>query len=371
MLKRIATDRKLTRRKDGRYVCKINGTPEYFGRDEAEAYERLDKRLAELAEPGAPTGERPLSVGRLLSDFWSKAKGNHDATGKPNAEVLKRYAQIVNMMGRVLIPGFKAMGAKDNPPSSPLLADLTEADFQRLAVVLNKRKDGSFYRPSTRQQYITIAQMILKYATDRNWLEPYKYRDVLKGPTKPEKLVYLQERGPLRFTPEQIKQLLDASDGPLHAHVLLGINAAYGPTDCAKLKARYIAKEGRITWLTQHRSKTGEPRRCPLWPETVAALDECFPWKLTALEIGNNFGELMAQVFGKDWHDQFPPSTGFYNLRRSFDIIASETAPDHVVKMVMGHDDRTNNMTGRYRQGVIADKQLLAAVKYVRRKVLG
>jgi integrase len=360
MLRQIAADRKLTRRKDGRYVCKVNGKPEYFGRDEDEAIERLRKRLAELSEPGEPTGERRLSIGRLLCDFMAQAKASHDATGKPNAEVLKRYKAVCDKFAAVLIP---------DPRNVPLLADLDEADYQRLAIVLNRRKSGKLYKPSTRQQYITIAQMILKYAADRHWLEPVKYRKALKGPSKAEKLAHLEERGELLFTPEQIAQLLNATDGPLHTAILLGINCAYGPTDIQKLTARYIVKEGGATWLTFPRPKTGERRRCPLWPETAEALEQCFPWELTALGIWKDFTALMDRLWGKD--REFPNGTGFYNLRRSFAVIASEVSPDHVIKKIMGHDDATTNMTGRYRQGIMPDAQLQAAVNHVRARVLG
>ena len=356
MLRQIA-ERKLTRRTDGRYVCKINGKPEYFGRDEAEANERLRKRLEELATSHEPQGERPLTVGRLLNDFWAQCKASHDATGKPNAEVLKRYRYVLDKFQAALIP---------DPKYVRLLCDLTEADFQQLAVSLNRKKNGTLYKPSTRQQYVIIAGMVLKYAADRHWLEPVLYRKALKGPTKGEKLAHLEERGELLFTVEQIKQLLDATEGPMHAAILLGINAAYGPTDIEELTARYVVKEGETTWLTFPRSKTGERRRCPLWCETVEALDKSFPGKMTALDIWKDFGALMTQLWGKG---TLPPGSGHYCLRRTFAVIASEVAPDHIIRKVMGHD--SPDMTSRYRQGVVSDTLLLTATNHVRARVLG
>ena len=348
-------ERKLTLRADGRYTCKVAGKVEYFGREEAAARQALRERLDQLARiTNGEQIERPLSVGRLLNDFLAQSKASHDATGKPNADVLQRYQYVLNKFQAALIP---------DPKNVRLLADLREADFQRLAVVLNRKKDGTLYKPTTRQQYIVIGQMILKYAADRHWIEPVLYRRALRGPTKTEKIAHLEERGELLFTAEQIKQLLDATEGPLHAAILLGINGAFGPTDCVKLTKRYI-NDG---WLTFPRPKTGERRRCPLWPETVAALDEFFPLGLTALDIWREFGALMTQLWGKG---KFPAGSGFYNLRRTFAVIASEVSPDHIIKKIMGHDD-AQNMTGRYRQGVVSDDQLRAAVDHVRACVLG
>jgi integrase len=56
----------------------------------------------------------------------------------------------------------------------------------------------------------------------------------------------------------------------MRAMILLGINAGMGNGDCASLTFdRLDMSRG---WLDYPRPKTGVARRCPLWPETVAAL---------------------------------------------------------------------------------------------------
>src|SRR5262249_34830200 len=56
----------------------------------------------------------------------------------------------------------------------------------------------------------------------------------------------------------------------LRAMILLGVNAGFGNPDNATLPLS--ALELYSGWVNYPRPKTGIPRRCPLWPETVAAL---------------------------------------------------------------------------------------------------
>jgi integrase len=59
-------------------------------------------------------------------------------------------------------------------------------------------------------------------------------------------------------------------DATLRAMILLGINCGFGNADCAGLKLDALDLAGG--WIDFPRPKTGIARRCPLWPETVAAL---------------------------------------------------------------------------------------------------
>jgi hypothetical protein len=50
----------------------------------------------------------------------------------------------------------------------------------------------------------------------------------------------------------------------------LGINCGFSNMDCVLLPSDALNPKGG--WLTYMRNKTGMPRRCPLWAETVAAV---------------------------------------------------------------------------------------------------
>src|SRR5205823_5466725 len=52
--------------------------------------------------------------------------------------------------------------------------------------------------------------------------------------------------------------------------ILLGVNCGFGNTDCAGLTFTGLDLDGG--WVNYPRPKTGIARRCPLWPETVAAI---------------------------------------------------------------------------------------------------
>jgi integrase len=55
----------------------------------------------------------------------------------------------------------------------------------------------------------------------------------------------------------------------IKAMLLLGINAAFGPSDIGKLSMEAI--DLRDGWLDLPRLKTATERRIPLWPDTIEA----------------------------------------------------------------------------------------------------
>jgi integrase len=61
-------------------------------------------------------------------------------------------------------------------------------------------------------------------------------------------------------------------DFPLRASVLLALNCGFGNHDVAALPL--AALDLKAEWVNFPRPKTGIARRCPLWPETTAALRE-------------------------------------------------------------------------------------------------
>ena len=72
------------------------------------------------------------------------------------------------------------------------------------------------------------------------------------------------------FEAAEIRAMLAAASGLLKAMILLGINCGFGNTDVANLRFKHLDLKGG--WCNYPRPKTGIPRRCPLWPETVTAI---------------------------------------------------------------------------------------------------
>ena len=66
--------------------------------------------------------------------------------------------------------------------------------------------------------------------------------------------------------------LIGAADAQMRAMIFLGLNCGYGNADVAGLEFRHLDLDRG--WANYPRPKTGVPRRCALWPETVAAVRE-------------------------------------------------------------------------------------------------
>jgi integrase len=188
--------------------------------------------------------------------------------------------------------------------------------------------------------------------------------------------------------PDQLRRLIDAAGQPLKAMILLGTNAGFGNHDCATLPR--VALDLDTGWLSYARPKTGIPRRCPLWPETVAAIREVVaarpdpghgaaaglvfltaratPWIHTTPKGGRvdnvaiQFGLLLKRVgLHRD-------RLGFYTLRYIFRTIADAVRDTVAADIIMGHTDPT--MAEHYRERV-EDSRLQAVAAHVREWLFG
>ena len=70
----------------------------------------------------------------------------------------------------------------------------------------------------------------------------------------------------------------------LRAMIFLGVNCGFGNADCGTLPRQSLDLVGG--WVNYHRPKTGITRRCPLWPETVAALGAALAEQRRSRPIG-------------------------------------------------------------------------------------
>jgi integrase len=131
--------------------------------------------------------------------------------------------------------------------------------------------------------------------------------------------------------------------------------------------------------------KCGVERRIPLWPETVAAIEEWLSIRPEPKEKADS-KLLFVTYLGQKWVKMSPsgaPSDSlgqefsrllrklglkrkglsFYALRHTFETIAGESLDQVAVNIVMGHAD--NSMASHYRERV-NDDRLLAVCERVR-----
>jgi integrase len=256
--------------------------------------------------------------------------------------------------------------------------DIRADDFSQLRVRLS-RKWGKHRLAKT----IQFTRCVFKWAFDSELID----RTVRFGPgfKKPSRKVMRQHRrtqGQKMFTPDEIHALLGKASTQLRAMILLGINAAYGNSDCGNLPRSALDLENG--WATFPRPKTEADRRAPLWAETVQAIEQALAerpepknpehkdlvfvtrcgdsWFKPTPDgpISREFGKLLRalKINGR-------AGLGFYSLRHTHRTIADEVKDQPAAARIMGHAADGNDMSDSYRE-YIADERLRAITDHVR-----
>ena len=146
------------------------------------------------------------------------------------------------------------------------VADLVAADFDHLRRSLAKR-----FGPARLGDDVKRVRGVFRYGHDAGLIEqPIRYGPTFRGPSRRTMRVERAKRGPQMFEAQELRRMLDAATMPLRAMILLAINCGFGNTDIASLPTKAV--DLKNSWVTFARGKTGIGRRCPLWPETVAAV---------------------------------------------------------------------------------------------------
>src|SRR5205823_1479729 len=155
------------------------------------------------------------------------------------------------------------------------------------------------------------------------------------------------------FEPNEIRAMLAKASVPLRAMILLGINCAFGNADCATLPLSALDLDGG--WINFPRPKTGINRRCPLWPETIAALREALAQRPTPKHEADA-GLVFITSHGGPWAAKkgvdsaisketrklldslsINGSRNFYALRHTLETIGGEARDQVAVDAIMGH----------------------------------
>jgi integrase len=139
-------------------------------------------------------------------------------------------------------------------------------------------------------------------------------------------------------------------------------------------------------WIDYPRPKTGIARRCPLWPETVQALEAV---KAKRKEPKDNAHKELFFVtkYGESWFKETSDNPvskefakvlkelklqqkgrAFYSLRHTFRTIADESRDQPACDHIMGHAGE--HISIHYRER-IDDARLVAVSNYVRGWLFG
>lgn len=373
-----------------RWAKKVRGKLKYFGfvRDDPKGVKALDTWNRDKDELIAGRTPRAKLGGLTIRDLCNKflaGKRTDVDTGKLSPRTFVEYSRTTDL----LIDGF----GKDRP-----VLDLHPDDFEMLYGKLAKK-----HGLTTLGREVTMVRSVFKYAVEADLIErAVKFGPRFKSPKVADRRKHKARRkranGAKVFAADEIQAMLAAAGPQLKAMILLGINCGFGNTDCALLPKSAV----KAGWVDFPRPKTGIERRCPLWPETNAAIEAVIA-KRGKAKNADHTGLVFLTRLGQPWvryelvetkddtgkvkvtgraDDAIAKATSklltalgikraglsFYTLRHTFETVGGGTADQVAVNAIMGHVHET--MAAEYRQ-YIDDARLKAVVAHVHRWLFG
>jgi integrase len=362
----------------GVWAKKVRGKMYYFG-PWADPDAALAKYLAE--KDALHAGKKPrtdpqaLTVKEAVNSFLNAKQELVDA-GELSPRTWAEYKQVCD---RLIAHLGKAR----------LVADLGPDDFSPLRVKLART-----WGPHRLAKAVQYTRSVFKHALDAGLIDrPVRFGPGFQRPSKKVIRLHRAGQGPKLFTAQEVRALIDGAlvvgtNGPelvrpgkaLRAMLLLGINCGFGNADCGTLPRSAVDLGGG--WVRFPRPKTGIPRRCALWPETVQALRDAIAGRPEPNDPADG-GLVFVTKYGLSWTkgtSTNPVSQetakllrklgingrkgiGFYTLRHVFRTVADESKDQPAVDFVMGHE--SPHMSTVYRE-TIGDERLRAVADRVR-----
>lgn len=355
----------LTAHPAGQWCKKIRGRTHYFGpwADPDAALTRYQTEKDDLHAGRKPrTDPQALTVKELANAFL-----NAKTAARDSGEITPRSWQDYKDACTVLV---------EHLGKGRLVADLGPDDFAELRKKLAKR-----WGPGTLGNVINRMRVAFKFAADNGLVDrPVRYGSSFKRPSRKTLRLERAKKGPKLFAAGEIHRLLATAGTAMRAMIYLGINCGFGNSDCGTLPLTAVDLDTGL--IDFPRPKTGIARRCPLWPETVAAIKEALavrpepkkdehaglvfitryglPWaKLTADNtLAKEMGKLLRALGGNG-----RTGLGFYTLRHTFRTVADEAKDQPACDFIMGHE--VPHMSSVYRD-TISDTRLRAVADHVR-----
>lgn len=353
--------------KNGRWAKKVRGKFSYFGKiaDDPKGAKALDLWNEQKDDLLAGRKPRTKTAGVTvaeLCDHFIQAKDDLLATGEITRQTRIDYyrttTRIIDKFGK-----------------TRTVADLTPDDFQALRSSLAKTL-GHVALGNEIQR----VRVVFKHGYDSGMIDqPMRYGPLFKRPSKKALRIDRAEKGERMLEAAAVVRLIEAADVQMRAMIYLAVNCGFGNSDCGTLPLASLDLAGG--WLDYHRPKTGIDRRCPLWPETVAALQAAsakrpapklaeaellvFVTKYGAPWAKDTFDNPVTKEFRKllDGLDLYRAGLGFYTLRHVFRTIADGSRDQPAINSIMGHADAS--MAAAYRER-IDDSRLRAVADHVR-----
>jgi integrase len=372
----------------GLWAKKIRGRLHYFG-PWADPDAALNKYLEQRDDLHA--GRKPRSAGSsalTLRDLCNRFL-THKRHRANAGEITERTFGDYHATCELLLQAF----GRDR-----VVSDLRPDDFEEL-----RAKLAAQWGPVTLGNAIQRVRSVFRYADTEDLVErPVRFGAGFARPSKKTIRLERARKGPRMFEADEIRALVQGAlvvgqDGPelvragpaLKAMILLGVNCGFGNADCGTLPL--AALDLARGWANYHRPKTGITRRCPLWPETVEALQAALAERPEPKDSADKdlvfitkYGRSWAKVAGtiRENDRPTPPDNpvsketrkllkalginghrNFYALRHTFETIGGEAKDQVTVDAIMGHV--REDMATVYRER-ISDERLRAVTDHVR-----
>ncbi|TWU36017.1 tyrosine-type recombinase/integrase [Novipirellula artificiosorum] len=350
----------------GQWAKKVLGQMHYFGvwADPVAAEKEWERQKLALLEGRDPDeaiyGE---TVGWLCNAFVESK-----ALQKERSELSERSFKDYRRVAKEIATHF-GKGRR--------LDSIRPSDFERY-----RNSFPDTWGPTTINSQLRLVRVLFKYANDIEVTKrPIRYSIGLKAVPKSTVRKHQATQDAKEYTADEVWRLYHESPQPMRAFILLGLNAAYGTMDIARLRIDDI--DFKNHWLGVMRGKTGIARGCWLWPETLTALREAIdakPYTTRPSLEPLAFITTHRRPWAEDGSTSHPltmafnklkkaaeidkPGVGHYALRHTFATVASGARDQQAVDYVMGHID--NTMAGNYREG-IDPKRVKAVCQFVRR----
>jgi integrase len=347
-----------------RWAKKIRGKLHYFG-----PWSDPDGALAKYLEQkdALHAGRKPredserVTIKELVNQFLNAKAASRDA-----GELTRRSWQDYKDACDLIVSHFGKGRRVD---------DVDPQDFAEL-----RKKMATRWGPATLGNVINRMRVAFKFAHDNGLIErPVRYGQNFKRPSRKTLRIDKARKGPKLFTAKEIWCLLDAAGTQLKAMILLGVNCGFGNADCGALPESAVNLETSI--IDFPRPKTGVPRRCALWPETVEAIRETLARRPAPKDEGHaglvfitKYGlpwakdttdQTLAKEFGKllnALHINGRTGLGFHTLRHVFRTVGDEAKDQPACDYIMGHE--SPHMSSVYRE-TISDARLKAVADHV------
>jgi len=357
----------LSPHKSGKWIKSIKGKSYYFGSVDdwrAALDEYLEKEPYIRAGKPLPGEDDGCNVEELCEQYLEAKKellDNGELSERHYADCKATCQRIDKFFGRYT-------------PLEKIGKDQLREFRRALANGLRGKKLGL----KSLHNLINRSRGVFKYAYDVGLIDsPIRFRGVFEFPSakslRKEANAKKREHGIKMFTSEQLHTLVAAANPAFRAMILLAINAGLGNEDIGQIELGHINAEGKTPILDFPRPKTEVERRCPLWPETIAAIKEYADKhrpkpsdrkhrnRIFITKRGNSYAKgstdnPITKEFRKllDKTEIYRPGLSFYAIRHTMETVGGDLGDQVAVNYIMGHVD--SSMAGNYRQSVFEDR---------------